>query len=113
MSLSELKHSYPITLPGFNFIRSRINREHTQRGGVGVLIKRYLWQYVHNILDDQVWFSINGIPECTFGCVYIPPRDSPYYSMQSSASIQEYCKNNNHIFVIGDLNARLGVLDSF
>jgi len=61
VSLSELKHSYPITLPGFSFIRSRINPEHIQRGGVGVFIKHYLWQHVHNIstLDDQVWFSIN------------------------------------------------------
>jgi len=83
------------------------------KGGVRVFINHYLWRHIHNIsiLDDQVWFSMNGIPDCTFGLVYIPPHDPLYYSIQLSASIQEYCKNNHHIFVIGDLSARYGELE--
>ena len=103
LCLSELKHCYCINLPGYKFIRSRVIATESHRGGVGVFVKHHLWPSVHNIsiLNDQVWFNITGI-KLSFGCVYIPPRDSPYFSMQSFATLQEQCMNNDHILIIGE-----------
>jgi len=112
--LSELKHSYPLSLPGFNCLRSRIITDEEHRGGVAVMIKSALWPEVHCIDSnhDQVWFTMQSIPETKFGAVYIPPRDSPFYSAQSFATIQEHCDQKN-VFILGDFNARMGNLDVF
>jgi hypothetical protein len=112
--LSELKHTYPLTIPGFQYIRSRVITEEEHRGGVGILIKQYLWPEVHDIdiNHDQVWFSLQSVPDTVFGAIYISPRDSPYYRPQSFATIQEHC-NCENVFILGDFNARLSSLNKF
>ena len=104
-----------MTLPGFKYIRSRIIPEETQRGGLGVFIKNNLWSQVHNLKTerDQVWFSLKMLPGTIVGCVYIPPRDSPYYSPASFAHIQEQYLNHDKTVLIGDLNARMADLKKF
>ena len=112
--LSELKHTYPLTIPGFQYIRSRVITGEEHRGGVGILIKQNLWPEVHDIdiNHDQVWFSLQSVPDTVFGAIYISPRDSPYYRPQSFATIQEHC-NCENVFILGDFNARLSSLNIF
>jgi hypothetical protein len=111
--LSELKHSYPIRLPGLKCIRSRIIKGQENRGGVAVLFKHYIWQEVHNIdtLEDQVWFNLHSIPHTKFGAIYIPPRDSPFFNPKSFATIQEH-STQSKVIILGDMNARAGPLQT-
>ena len=115
ISLSEIKHCYPTSIPGFKYIRSRITPGTSHRGGVGVFISHKLWPDITNIdcNEDQVWFSLQNIPDTIFGCVYIPPRDSPFFNPQSFSTIQEKCKSTEKTLVMGDLNARLTNLEDF
>ena len=112
--MSELKHIYPLSIPGFNYLRSRVTPGEDHRGGVGILIKQHLWPEVYDIdiSHDQVWFHLQSIPDTVFGAIYIAPRDSPYYQPQSFATIQEHC-NRSNVFILGDFNARLGSLEAF
>ena len=116
--LQEIKTSYPFSLAGFSCIRSKIIEGEELRGGVAVLIKNYLFNtYVYDIdeLRDQVWFRLHHLPDLLFGAIYVPPHDSPYFSHISFAYIQEKKYNNPgvNLLLIGDLNARIGSLDSF
>ena len=112
--MSEIKHTYPLSIPGFHYIRSRVVTGEEHRGGVGILFKHYLWPEVHDvdINHDQVWFRLQSVPDTAFGAVYISPRDSPYYQPQAFATIQEHC-NCENLFILGDFNARLGSLNKF
>jgi hypothetical protein len=79
---------------------------------VAVFISNELWESVSDIdtRKDQVWFSVDYFPGVNFGAVYIPPVDSPYYSEQSFADISEKSADGKDLVIIGDLNARLGIL---
>ena len=45
--------------------------------------------------------------------MYIAPSDSPYFSPQSFADIQEISLEGKDLIVLGDLNSRMGDLDVF
>ena len=113
--LSELKHSYPIELSNFKYLRSTFLPEESKRGGIGVFFKKYIWPDIYNlrILNDQIWFKIRNIPNTIFGAVYIPPRDSPYFKGNAFAQIQEQIIDQENVFMLGDFNARLNNLECF
>ena len=114
--LSELKCSYPLSLAGFKCIRNRVIPGEELRGGVAVFFKNFLWEEVHSVssVRDQVWFKIHSTPGIYYGAVYITPRDSPYFSLDSFALLQEHCcQQDQKCVVIGDLNARMPDLSLF
>ncbi len=87
--------------------RSNFNRS-AERGETTVLVKNYLAKYVVSVqtdVSDQVWVQFRCIPKCLFGFCYIPPSDSEYYSHEKNKTSE-----GEDICVIGDLNARFGVV---
>ena len=80
-----------------------------------MFIRNNLWPEITNMEceHDQVWFGIASVPQTNFGFVYIPPRDSPYFTLKSFATIQEHSVNGCETVLIGDLNCRLGTLETF
>lgn len=104
-----------LKIPGFYYTRSSCVPHESHRGGVGALVKSVLWPFVMelDLRKDQVWFKLEFTPGLIFGGIYIPPSDSPYFSNQSFADIQEKCYEGNDILLLGDLNARLGNLSGF
>ena len=82
------------------------------RGGVAVLVKDYLWPYVYDVkrIKDQVWFRLQTF-DFLFGAVYIAPRDSPFFTTESFACINELIGYpSDKVIVLGDLNARVNNL---
>ena len=100
---------------GFNTIRSQHIPGEEKRGGVAALISHSTWPSIMDIdsRKDQLWFRLDYLQDTTIGAVYISPQDSPYFSMQSFADIQEKSVGGNKLLIIGDLNARLGDLTHF
>jgi len=81
----------------------------------GVLVANYLWPQVYSVKKekDQVWFSLSCVPNHIFGACYIPPSDSPYFQLNVFATIHEKCINEEKVFIMGDLNARIPNLERF
>ena len=114
--LSEIKCDYPFSMPGYRCIRSRIIPGEEKRGGVAVLFKECIWNSVHDIftVKDQVWFYVTLFPEFQFGAVYIAPRDSLFFSMESFAFMSDQVMSTErHVMIVGDINARMPSLDIF
>ena len=114
--LCELKCNYSFSIAGFKCVRSSPVAGEELRGGVAVLFKHAVWNYVHNVkcYKDQVWFSLSCVSYIRFGAVYIAPSDSPYFTMESFAYLQEECTSYpNKCLAIGDINARMPDLDIF
>ena len=108
--ISETKRT-DILVPGFTVKNNVGNISHAHRGGVSVLVKNYLESELHSLdynTDDQIWFQLKCFPKWIFGGIYIPPSDSPYFQHSSLAELQERCKSDKYVLLIGDLNARLG-----
>ena len=84
----------------------------SQRGGVAILVKSYLYPdlcHVDTSANDQVWFGFSSIPGTRFCGAYITPSTSPYFMESDIANIQANTSNSNMKYVIvGDLNARVG-----
>ena len=115
MCLSELKCVFAFKIPGFYSVRSKCIPKESGRGGVVVLIKNYLWPCVIDMdaRKDQLWFKLSCVPQTVFGAVYVSPSDSPYFTPQAFANIQEKGYEGNKVIIIGDFNARLGSLAHF
>ena len=88
------------------------------RGGTAMLLKNWLAPFISSIdlsCVDQIWVRFSLYPKVEFGGCYITPHDSPFYSHQSVAFIQEKLLSNKDLdyILIGDLNCRFGnLLDS-
>lgn len=82
------------------------------RGGVAVLIRNKLWEQLHDLKveKDQVWFKMQHFPDFIFGAVYIAPRDSLFFNIDSYAILQEYSQSSLNCVVLGDLNSRIANL---
>ena len=113
IALSEVKTNLPVRLPGFVTYRGKTVGT-SDRGGIVVLIKNNLSNYVYNVdvsIGDQIWLQLSNIEEVMFGFCYIPPCDSQYYSHDAYASIQEKIRSNhmrNGYIILVDMNARFG-----
>ena len=114
--LSEVKCTYPFALQGFYCIRSLHVPGEENRGGTAVLVRNYLWPKVYDVqcLRDQVWFRLDNIKDLLFGAIYIPPRDSPYFSLDSFSCIHEMARKcDGKVLMMGDFNARMDNLSVF
>lgn len=108
--LSEIKCTYPFALPGYQCIRSSVIEGEEGRGGVAVLFKNAISTYVYAVEKhkDLISFKLKHAPALTVVAVYLPPRDSPYFSFTTLSLINEICKRDaNNVLIIGDLNARM------
>jgi hypothetical protein len=108
--LNELKTRLKFSVPGFSVYRAKTVNPH--RGGVAVLIKNYLEEYLTSVDtegNDIVWLTFSFMPNVVIGGTYIPPIDLPYFSETLFSQIQEKCidKDANYV-IIGDFNARCG-----
>ena len=109
--LCEIATSVSISVPGFYVIQGKTVT--CNRGGVAILVKNYLYEYIHGVdltMNDQIWFSISFLPDVIFGGCYIPPSDSIYYDVHAFSNIiSKYSDNSTKQFCIfGDFNSRLG-----
>ena len=116
--LSELKCNYPFSIPGYICIRSNVIKGEELRGGVAVLFSSHFWQFVYDIQRecDQVWFRLKNTPNFLYGAVYIPPRDSLYFSANYFAMIQNryiYIEGNCKVLIMGDINSCIRNLNQF
>ena len=103
-------------MPGFHVVRSQVIPGEENRGGVAVLFKNAIWSQVYDVhkLKDQIWFRLAHLKDFRFGAVYIPPRDSLYYSNDSLALVHQMLNIDNiPAIMIGDFNARIKNLNIF
>ena len=103
-------------MQGFKCIRSKVITGEETRGGTAVLFKNNIWEKVYDVrrLKDQIWFKLDNIKHFIFGAIYIPPRDSPFFSHDSFASIHEMITEDDfNTIILGDFNARIKDLDCF
>lgn len=111
--LNEVKTPLRVCLPGYVSYMSN-NKTSPHRGGTVVMVKNYLAQStlrVDTSTEDQVWLQFRSLPGVVVAACYIPPSDSPYFSHDSFASIQDKVIENGNekkYVIIGDLNARFG-----
>ena len=111
--LNEVKTSLRVCLPGYVSFMSN-NKTSPHRGGTVVMVKKNLAQSAVNVdtsTVDQVWLQFRCVPGGVFGCCYVPPSDSLYFSHDSFASIQDKIlsnEGNNKYVIIGDCNSRFG-----
>ena len=114
--LNEIKCSYPFSLAGYHCLRSTIILGEESRGGVAVLVKNTLWNGMYSIelCKDQIWFRLKQYPGFLFAAIYVPPRDSPFFTHECFSLINEHCQGSNDmILLMGDFNSRLGSLSDF
>ena len=114
-----------INIPGYTFFG--INRKNARRksGGVGLLVKNTLSQYIQTFdnlsSENCFWFTISKdicFKDIVFGVVYLPPEGSPYSSIDlfdniENDIIQLNVNDDKCICLTGDLNARCGTLSDF
>ena len=80
------------------------------RGGVAVLIRNNLKSFLYKVEIDRdlICFSLKMAPAITFITAYIPPRDSPFFSLSTFSAINEICRrSSDRVVLLGDLNARM------
>ena len=108
--LSELKTGWQFSVPGY-VVSRKIEGNNMHRGGVAVLVKKYIRNYLKNIVcdNDQIWINCSQMANFHIGGCYIPPCDSPYFSDLHFAKLQEkLMQAQGPIVLIGDFNSRCG-----
>lgn len=110
--LNEIKTQIRFTIPGYV---SYINAQDSNRGGVAVLVRKdvnRLLSHVDYSTKDQIRFQLKCWPRITFIACYIPPEDSPYFNLDSIASLSSTFQSDPEMLfvVLGDLNCRYGEL---
>ena len=76
-----------------------------------MLVKHHMAKEVTQMktcYKDCIHFKLKRSPNLTFVACYLAPNDSPFYSDDSIAGIQELVKDNpsEQVILIGDMNAR-------
>jgi hypothetical protein len=94
-------------------------------GGIGVAIKNSLLQFVHYLKDDCeciLWVKIckqflKVDNDVYIGFVYIPPEGSRFYNNEMFDSVSESILNvlskSDYVMLMGDFNARTGLLNDY
>ena len=98
-------------MPGYNCYSGENDSPH--RGGCAVLIKSNLVNQIAEMdlsYADQIRIKMKCLPKVTLVGCYIPPADSPYFSLNAFASLQTLtkCHDSGSIILLGDLNTRFG-----
>ena len=110
--ISELKANSRASFPGYVSYRSVTTGG---RGGMAVFVRRNLAASVTHVdtsFTDQVWLQVACLMPFMIGFCYVPPHDSPYFSMDAFGNVQrkvKLCEELNLApLIIGDLNCRFG-----
>lgn len=113
-------------MDGYTFIHQTRRQKYLRKsGGIGVFVKNELYQHV-TLLDSSsdyiMWFQVaaahnNKRNELVFGVVYQPPATSKYLTEEEQelfeVEITSMCISNEHVFLLGDMNARVSNKDDF
>ena len=111
-----------VDIDGYSFFGFHRKKCKRKSGGVGLLVKNKLAEYIKVLNVDNencLWFTFNGNcwQNTIFCVVYIPPEGSVYSNIDIYSSIENDILNLNvndsHICMIGDFNARCGTLSDF
>ena len=108
--LLEVKSVYQKSVPGF-YMYNNMSRRGSHRGGVTLLIKCALMQFVTKVdmdADNMIWVELSVCEGVKFGGVYIPPEDSLYCEASPFQTLSERCSISRDEIVLGDFNARVG-----
>ena len=110
--LSEIKTSAKITCTGFTVFQHSAKQGH--RGGVALLMKPGIVKFLRNLdksYENVLSFELSIIPDIVFVGCYISPVDSPYYDGAVFGYLQSLIKRDGskRIFIMGDLNSRVGI----
>ncbi len=99
-------------VPGFHIVLG--SSSNPNRGGVALLVKHYLEKYIQRIdttVEDQIWLEFSFLPDVIFGGVYIPPADSPYFSLDAFSKLQgKVLPPTSRYILLGDMNSMFGPL---
>lgn len=111
--LNETKTDTVFHFAGYKTYSSSGSNAH--RGGCAVLIKNRLAEdiaFMDISNPDMVLMRFMGIP-ITFISCYIPPHDSPLFSLDNVAILNSKLREDSgHFVILGDLNARYAHLRS-
>ena len=94
--LSEIKTSKLPHVAGFIPVMAKT--ANSRRGGVALLVKRYLYTdlcHIDTSVNDQIWFSFGSIPVTRFCGAYITPSSSPYFNESDIANLQAKSSDKN------------------
>ena len=115
--LNEIKTAQTFSIPGYgSYTSSGDDARH--RGGCAMLIRNRLNEelaHMDRSQPDIIQFRFRNNP-ITFVSCYIPPRDSPYASMDMVARLNSLlCENpDERYMILGDMNSRYANLrDTF
>ena len=111
MFLSEIKTTAKISCTGYTVFQHPAKQGH--RGGVALMIKPELTKFIKKLdrsYENVISFELSIIPDIMFIGCYIAPADSPYYDPAVFGYVQGLVKNDEgkQVFVMGDLNSRVG-----
>ena len=125
---TKIDHIEDDFLPNFHpFILGRKNKSHRYGGihGICIMVKKKLVDFVSVVRETSdenvLWIKIDkgafGL-ECILGAIYLPHEGSRFHSNEIFDILAEdiMClesKYNLPIVLIGDFNARTGVVDDF
>ena len=103
---SELRSDAPISVPGFHTYQD------SRHGGIAALVRNCLVSSLVKVdlsTINQCWIELQCLPGITIVGCYIPPPDSPYFSLNDVAALQcRIIASEKKCFLIGDFNARCG-----
>ena len=112
-----------LQLDGYSLYFKHRSNSARRSGGIGVAIKDDLVDCVDLLkcdCDFVLWLKVDKVTlnidnDLFIGIVYIPPEGSRFYKNDMFSKIEEsilnmYC-NSEHIMLIGDFNARTGILN--
>ncbi len=107
------------------YLNPDLEKTRRKSGGLAIIVRNNLLKYCTSI-DSQCeyiqWLKIyktvfRSNEDVIFGNVYVPPIDSPYFENDEFAMFSDEiinkARDNKHVPLIGDFNARVGNLDEF
>ena len=117
-------------LENYNFIRNEAQKDASIKrgrssGGIIIYYKKYLEKLIKNIKQTKhyIWIDLNKELFYNFNnnlkiCViYNPPMNSKYYNSHLiediEADILDFCNDESAFLLIGDMNARTGIIDDY
>lgn len=116
--LNEIKTDLPFNLPGYVTYVSR-GAQGAHRGGCAILLRNQLndrLSFMDCSVPDQIKFGLRPYTNVIFISAYIPPKSSPYFSMDSvshlNSTICEAIRENRSLVLLGDMNCRFANLRS-
>ncbi|VDI33760.1 Hypothetical predicted protein [Mytilus galloprovincialis] len=102
---------------GYEYFSKNRQKFDRKSGGIVVVFKNLLKSHLSFLSSDSeyvLWlkFNLRHEPNFLLGCVYIPPENSRYSSVEAFDEVENelifFQEENIHTILIGDFNARCG-----